>query len=185
MARSVALFAHIVGMLGLFVGLAFEWLSLESISRSAPAAQVAPWVRVLRALPRLVAAAVGLTVVSGLYLAIRVGVVGQGWVRVSLGSMIFMAILGGPIVRSKMRALLGAGADADGPATVPTPQQMASHPLLRASLRARVAVGLAIVYLMILKPDLGASLLLAGAALLTGAASSLPPRRVRPSAVKG
>jgi uncharacterized membrane protein len=167
MVRSLALFAHIVGMLVLFTGLAFEWLSLESIGRSVSPAQVAPWVGVLRALPKFIAAAVGLTVVSGLYLAMRVGVLGLGWVRVSLGSMILMAILGGPVVRSKMRVLLHAGANADG-------QAMASHPLLRASLRTRVVVGLTIVYLMILKPDLAESLLLISAALATGAASSLP-----------
>jgi uncharacterized membrane protein len=174
MVRSVALFAHIVGMLVLFTGLAFEWLSLESIRRSASMAQVAPWVGVLRALPKLIAAAVGLTVGSGLYLAMRVGVLGLGWVRASLGSMILMAILGGPVVRSKMRVLLHSGANADGQAMASPPQRVASHPLLRISLRTRVVVGLTIVYLMILKPDLAESLLLISAALATGAASSLP-----------
>jgi uncharacterized membrane protein len=160
MVRSVALFAHIIGMLVLFVGLAFEWVSLASIRRSATPAQTAPWVGVLRALPQFTIAAVGVTVISGVYLATRVGVLGLGWVRVSFGSMIFMAILGGPVVRSKMRALLHGG--------------VVSHPLLRASIRARVAVALAIVYLMILKPDLSESLLLIGAALATSAASTLP-----------
>jgi uncharacterized membrane protein len=173
MVRSVALFAHIVGMLVLFVGLAFEWVSLHSIRRSATQAQIDPWVGVLRALPKFTVAAVGVTVISGLYLATRVGVLGLGWVGVSFGSMIFMAILGGPVVRSKIRALLHAGADADGHAMA-TPQRVAAHPLLRVSLRTRVAVALAIVYLMILKPDLGGSLLLIGAALATGVASSLP-----------
>jgi hypothetical protein len=174
MVRSVALFAHIIGMLVLFVGLAFEWVSLESIRRSATQAHALPWVGVLRALPKFVVTAVGLTVASGLYLATRVGVLGLGWVQASFGSMIVMAILGGPVVRSKTRALLHAGADAEGQTMAATPQRVASHPLLRASLRTRVAVALAIVYLMILKPDLGASLLLIGAALATGAASSLP-----------
>ena len=174
MVRSVALFAHIVGMLVLFVGLAFEWVSLHSIRRSATPAQVDPWVEVLRALPKFTVAAVGVTVISGLYLATRVGVLGLGWVRVSFGSMIVMAILGGPVVRSKIRALLHAGADTDGQTMAATPQRVAAHPLLRASLRTRVAVALTIVYLMILKPDLGESLLLIGAALATGAASSLP-----------
>jgi uncharacterized membrane protein len=180
MVRSVALFAHIVGMLVLFVGLAFEWAGLESIRRSATPAQVTPWVGVLRALPGFTVAAAGVTLISGLYLATRVGVLGFGWVRVSFGSMIVMAILGGPVVRSKMRALLHAAADADGRVMASTSQRVASHPLLRVSLRTRVAVALAIVYLMILKPDLGASLLLIGAALATGAASSLRRETEKP-----
>jgi hypothetical protein len=81
MFRSVALFAHIVGMLALFVGLAFEWLSLESLQKS-DSAQGSSAIAVLRALPRYMAGAVGLIVVSGIYLAARVGVFDLGWVRV-------------------------------------------------------------------------------------------------------
>jgi uncharacterized membrane protein len=126
------------------------------------------------------AGAVGLILVSGIYLAIRVGVFDLAWVRVSFGSMILMGILGGPVVRPQMRALLRAG---DGRQS--TAGREARHPLLRASLRARLAVGLAIVYLMIGKPDLRESLLVVGGALALGAATSVPQRRVQPSAVKG
>jgi len=171
--RSIALFVHIVAMLGLFVGLALEWLSLESLQRSHPA-QAASAIAVLRALPRYMAGAVGLIFVSGVYLAVRVGVFDLGWVRVSLGSMVVMGILGGPVIRSQMRAVLRAG-DENAQGGVPSSvRRDASHPLLRASLRTRVAVGLAIVYLMIGKPDLGESLLLIGAALAVGAATSVP-----------
>jgi hypothetical protein len=182
MVRSVALFAHIVGMLVLFVGLALEWLSLESLRRSTSLTAASPWVSVLRALPRYMAGAVGVIVVSGIYLAMRVGVFDLGWVRVSFGSMVFMGILGGPVVRSQMRALLHAGDDGGGTSTV---RRQASHPLLRASLRTRVAVGLAIVYLMIGKPDLGESLLLAGSALALGAVTSVPQWRAQLSALDG
>ena len=178
--RSVALFAHIVGMLALFIGLALEWLSLESLQRSTDPVRDSPWVKVLRALPPYMAGAVGLILVSGIYLAMRVGVFDQAWVRVSFGAMVLMGILGGPVVRPQMRAILRAGGD--GRSTV---GREAWHPLLRASLRARAAVGLAIVYLMIGKPELGESLLVVGAALALGAATSVPQRRVQPSAVKG
>jgi hypothetical protein len=87
MFRSVALFAHVIGMLVLFVGLAFEWLSLESLQRSHPT-QAASAIAVLRALPRYIAGGVALIVVSGIYLAARVGVLDLAWVRVSLGSMV-------------------------------------------------------------------------------------------------
>jgi hypothetical protein len=49
--------------------------------------------------------------------------------------------------------------------------------LLRASLRTRAALGLAIVYLMIAKPELGDSLLTIGAALIIGVAISVPRAR--------
>ena len=184
MVRSMVLFMHIVGMLLLFVGLALEWLSLESLRRSTTPIQESPWVTVLRTLPRYMAIAVGLIVVSGIYLAMRVGVFDLGWVRVSLGSMVFMGILGGPIVRSQMRAILHAG-DRDGKGTLPTVRRLASLPLLRASLRTRVAVGLAIIYLMIGKPDLGESLFLIGLALVLGVVTNAPQWRSQLSTIDG
>src|SRR3982074_901460 len=109
MVRSMVLFMNIVGMLLLFVGLALEWLSLESLRRSTTPIQESPWVTVLRTLPRYMAMAVGLIVVSVLYWSTRVGVFDLGGGRVSLVSMVFMGILGGPVVRSQMRAILHAG----------------------------------------------------------------------------
>jgi uncharacterized membrane protein len=178
--RSLALFAHIVGMLVLFIGLALEWLSLESLRRATDQVRDSPWLKVLRALPPYMAGAVGLILVSGIYLARRVGVFDLAWVRVSFASMILMGILGGPVVRPQMRAILRAGGGRQS-----TAGGDALHPVLRASLRARAAVGLAIVYLMIAKPDLGESLLVVGGALVLGAATSVPQWRVQPSAVKG
>jgi uncharacterized membrane protein len=172
MFRSVALFAHVVGMLVLFVGLAFEWLSLESLQRSYPA-PAASAIAVLRALPRYMAGAVALIVVSGVYLAARVGVFDLGWVRVSLGSMVGMGILGGPVIRSQMARVLRTRDD-DRRGMPSSVRIDASHPLLRASLRTRVAVALAIVYLMVGKPDLGESLLIIVAALAVGAVTSVP-----------
>jgi len=127
---------------------------------------------------------VGLIVVSGIYLAARVGVFDFGWVRVSLASMVFMGILGGPVVRSQMRAVLRAGDD-DGQGTSSALRRHASHPLLRASIRTRAAVGLAIIYLMIGKPDLGESLLLIGVAFVLGGVTSVPQWRAHLSALEG
>ena len=183
MIRSVALFAHIVGMVVLFIGLALEWLSLESLRRST-SSQGAPWVGVLRALPRCVAAAVAVIVVSGIYLALRVGVFDFAWVRLSLGAMVFMAILGGPVVRAQMRPILHAGNN-DREKTPAVLRRQAAHPLLRASLCTRVTVALAIIYLMIGKPDLVESLVVMAVALTLAAVTSVPHWGAQPSAVEG
>jgi uncharacterized membrane protein len=182
MIRSVVLFTHIVGMLVLFVGLAVEWLSLQYLQRSTTPAHASPWVSVLRALPRYMAMAVGLILVSGIYLAARVGVFDFGWVRVSFGAMFVMGILGGPAIRTQMRAIRDAADDSrDG--TSAALRRHASHPLLRASLRVRAAVGFAIIYLMVGKPDLGESLLLIAVAVAVGAAMSVPQWRAQSSPV--
>ena len=69
--RSVVLFVHLVGMLVLFGGLGFEWLTLRILRRSATQQQALPWVGVYAPLPRAMGIAVGLILISGIYLAAR------------------------------------------------------------------------------------------------------------------
>jgi uncharacterized membrane protein len=180
--RSAVLFVHLLGMLVLFGGLGLEWLTLRILRRSTTREEALPWVGVYAALPRAIGIAVGLILISGIYLAARAHVYDSGWVRVSFGAMAFMAILGGPVVRSRTRAIRQAGGD-DRDRGSGTLQRHASDPLLRASLFIRVAVALAIVYLMISKPSLNESLLLIGVAFALGAAISVPQRRAQSSAV--
>jgi uncharacterized membrane protein len=184
LVRSVVLFVHIVGMLVLFVGLALEWLSLNSLRERSTSVKGWPWASVLRALPRYIGAAVGLILVSGIYLAARVGGLDSAWVRVSFSAMVFMAILGGPMVRSRMRAILRAGS-AYGEDQAVTLRRQTSDPLLHASLRTRVAMGLAIIYLMVGKPDLVDSVLVVALALGLGVALSVPQLRAQSSIVEG
>ena len=48
------------------------------------------------ALPRLMAIAVGLILLSGIFLAVKLGALGYAWVRVSFASMVLMGLLGWP-----------------------------------------------------------------------------------------
>jgi len=73
MVRSLALFVHIFGMLVLFGGLGLEWLSFRNLRRSTTHEQAHPWVSVFAELPRVIGIAVGLILVSGIYLAVREG----------------------------------------------------------------------------------------------------------------
>ena len=161
--RSIVLFAHIVGMLLLFIALSLEWLSLESSRRSTAPGQTEAWMRLSAALPRVYGVAVGLILASGVYLAARVGVHDFAWVRLSFGGLILVGILSRRSVQSRLRAPW----------------------LLRASLGTRTVLSLAIIYLMIAKPELGDSLLVIGVALAIGAALSMPRRRAVSPAIQG
>ena len=161
MIRSLTLFAHITGMLTLFAGLGLELVALASLGRAAGRDDATPWIRLLRALPRVYGIAFGVILLSGIYLAARVGVHGLAWVRLSFAAMVLMAIAGGLLTRSRMKAITR---DESTEAF----RRYASDPLLRASIRIRVALGLAIVYLMIAKAGASGSLLAIGVALLAG-----------------
>jgi hypothetical protein len=178
------LFAHVVGMLTLFAGLGVEWVSLYGIQRSMTRAEALPWLRSVTILPRIFGAALATIVASGLYLGARVGVLGNEWMRASYGALALMAIVSGPVSRASMRALKHASG-ATGEGSVHTLRAAASSPILRLSLRVRIAFGLAVVFLMIAKPDGGESLLVLASAAALSVIASVSRRRMLSTAVQG
>jgi hypothetical protein len=179
MIRSLTLFVHVVGMVTLFVGLGLEWASLNGLQRSITREHALTWLRLGVMVPRVSGIAVAAIVVSGFYLGARVGVLGNDWMRASYGALLLMAIVGGPVSRSPMRALKRvADVQADGTGAL---RAAAANPILRLSLRVRIAFGLAIVFLMIAKPAADESLLVLALASMVTIATSLT-RRTTPSA---
>jgi hypothetical protein len=109
---------------------------------------------------------------SGIYLARRTGLFEFAWLRLALGLMVLMGILGGRAVRSRVRAIRDAVRQGAG-VGLNSLHRHASHPWLRASLFMRAAMGLAAVYLMIGKPLLSGSLVVTGVAVAVGLTISL------------
>ena len=183
MIRSLVLFTHVVGVLALFMGLGLEWIGLDGIQRSTTRAEALPWLRLIAIVPRVFGTALAAIVVSGFYLGARVGVLGNDWMRASYGALLLMAIVSGPVSRSPMRALKRvADVPTDGTAAL---RAAAANPILRLSLRIRIAFGLAIVFLMIAKPAAGESLLVLVLASMVTIATSLTRQTTPSTAVQG
>ena len=180
MVRSLTLFVHLVGVLGLFVGLGLEWFSLESLRRATSRGEALSWVRVIAALPRVGSIATGLVLASGLYLGARIGALDNAWLRASYAALLLIAVLGGSVTRRGLGALRRL---ADDPAdrALPKLRAAASHPLLIVSLRVRVVIGLAIVFLMIAKPDTTEALLVLATAAVTAIVASVSGRPASPA----
>ncbi len=89
-----------------------------------------------------------LTVLSGFYLGARLGVLSDDWMRASYGGIVVMMAAGLMARQSDTRR--------------------------RIALRARGVFGLAVVFLMISKPDAVASLVVLGLALGVSALVALP-----------
>ena len=87
--RSLVLFVHITGVLTMCAGLALEAYGAEAAGKPVP---------------RLFGPAAPLTVLSGLYLGARVGVLGNDWIRASYGGIVAM------ICRRHTRASVGGTA---------------------------------------------------------------------------
>ena len=168
--RSIALFAHLVGMLALFAGLVIEWLCVERLRAPDEPGPPMFTVRVLERLPRVTGIAVALILLSGIPLAARIGVFRTAFVGVSFVGMVLMAALGGVALRPLLRAVKERRRTGADPVT--ELRQLASRPFLRASLWIRVWIALAIVYLMIAKPNLLESTIIAIVGLVAGAVAT-------------
>jgi hypothetical protein len=155
--RSLVLFAHVAAVLALFIGLAFEWLSLASLRQANTAEQARPWIKLHGVVPRLYGLASPVLLLSGIYMA-RGGLFNSAWVRVPFALLILIGIVGGPAIRSQVRAMREATGN----------WRQAVHPRLFRSLFMRAAMALAAVYVMIGKPQLTASLLVAALAIAAG-----------------
>jgi hypothetical protein len=172
--RSIALFAHVLGMLALFVALAVEWLSVELLRTVDQVGPSAFATTLLRQLPRITGVAVALILFSGIDLAVQFGLLRSPWVGVSFAAMVLMAGIGGAALRPLLRTIRSSS-DANG-----TLARQASNTSLRVSFRARVGVALGIVYLMVAKPDLLESALIVTLALAVGAIGGIVPARSSP-----
>jgi hypothetical protein len=148
--RSILLFAHLVGMLALFAGLAIEWLCVERLSapdepgpftihgkgsRAITARDGSRWRR---------DSPVGDTVGA------QIGVLRAAFVGMSFAGLVLMTALGGIALRPLLRAVKERRrTDAEA---VTELRQLASRSFLRTSLQIRVLIALTIVYLMVAKP---------------------------------
>jgi hypothetical protein len=104
--------------------------------------------------------------------------------RASYAALLLMAIVSGPIARPRLRALRRAAEDPSDRA-LSALRAAASDAGLRASLRVRLVFGLAVVYLMIGKPDASDSLLVMGLAAVLAIVASVPKRLARSVPVEG
>jgi hypothetical protein len=182
MVRSLVLFAHVVGVLVLFTGLIFEWVGWNQVQRSTARGEALAFIRVNIALQRVYGIALLTILASGFYLGRRVGVLGNDWMLASYGGLVLIA-LSGAVARPRVRRLREVLDDASDRA-FSTLRLSAHDTALRVSLHTRVALVLALVFLMIGKPELANAVGVIGLGLASALVTSLTKSRVASAAVR-
>jgi hypothetical protein len=169
--NSVVLYLHIVGVLGFFVALGVEWIGLRQVRIALIFEQVHAWMSIFKGMRRLGFVSMGTAVVTGIYLMVTdTGLV--PYVYISILALILVMLLSIVITGPRMAALGHAMAIGKGTLTS-TFYSLANHPLLIVSIQIRIAIALGIVFLKITKPELAASLLAMGVAIVLGLASTV------------
>lgn len=189
---TVALFAHIVGVLTLFITMALQWLITLRLRGARSIAQVREWIGLTKGVNRLVPVSGVLILGAGIYMTAIAWSMLTTWVDVSLGAMGIMMIFSMGVVGRRLKAIERATAEAtqaregsqDTPAsitdTLPAAlQARLDDRALWVSMQMTVAVALGIVFLMTTKPGLTFSLVVVVVSIALGAAVGATTARRR------
>ena len=168
---SIVLYLHIVGALLLFVAMGIEFMTVSRLRSAATAEQAREWLSVLGSMRVIGPVALVTILVPGLYMA-ATSAGWQAWNILALVAMVVMAALGAASNAARMPAI----GRSVGPLRGQVPPEVRARlrdPIVWSSILIRIGIGLGIVLLMTLKPDVVGAIVALAAFAVAGAAVAL------------
>ncbi len=171
---SLALFAHIVGVLGLFIAIGLVWISILRLQRAQTIAQVRERISLASVQERLLPTASLLILLAGIYMTITTWGWKTPWIDVSLAALVVMGTLGGAVINRRLKAMRIASSTAEAPAgSIPAElRRQITDPVLWIAVQTNGFTGLGVVFLMTTKSDLVGSLITLAVSLVLGVVSA-------------
>lgn len=176
---TLALFAHILGVLGVFVGIALDWATILRLRRAQTVALAREVTGLVGFQTRLIQISALLLLVAGIYMTVTAWDKGTAWILFSLVALIVMGALSGGIHGRRLAAIRKAAAGASDGMIPSELQRRMADPVLLISVQTAVMVGLGAVFLMTTKPDWLGSLIALAVAVVLGVLSAQLWRRPR------
>lgn len=167
---TLALFAHLLGILGMFVGMGLQWTITLRLRRAQTLAQVREWSSLVSGVGKLGAISGVVVLAAGIYLVVARWNFSMPWIVVSLAALMLMLALGVGVMARRLNGIRRAAATSDASSdSMPLDlQRRIRHPLLWIAAQLTGSIALGIVFLMTVKPDMGVSLLALAVALAFG-----------------
>jgi hypothetical protein len=147
---GIVVFLHIVGALGLFVGIGLELVSLARLREVSTTNQARDWLGVLSSLRRFDGPSGLLILATGIFMMVARWQ-HQPWIGLAIIGMVLMAALSIAVTSRRARALKSAVPSSDGMISTGLGARL-SDPVMRAAATIRAATALGIVFEMALKP---------------------------------
>jgi hypothetical protein len=183
-ALTLAVFFHLLGMVGLFVGYGLEWAASSLLRRSTTAEQARAWLRIYKLSLPISGPGLLLLIVSGGYLASVTGGMKHGWISGALFAILFALGIGFVFILPRVRTLRAALPEGNTPLSESGLARV-QHPMILTLIRIRFMLALGIVYLMIAKPEsLATSLFILLGAIVVGMLCAASAWFSTPSAVR-
>lgn len=184
MFYTVALFAHILGVLGLFLAMGLELTCMLRLRRAQSVEQFREWTSLSRLLDRVFPITTLLLLAGGVSMVIISWGWTTGWIDVSLVVVVLASVLGPTVNGRRLGAIHAEAASAPvGPAPTTLTDKI-QDPVLWSSVLAMVASAIGVVVLMTFKPGWVGALVIIVVAILVGliAGFSLGQPRQAPAA---
>jgi hypothetical protein len=162
----IVLFFHITGALGIFTGLGLEWFIVHNFKRVTTYSQALQWTDSFRLLPAIFSISSMLILASGIYMWAETWG-DTAWIIAGFWLFLFLAVFGSVIVGKKVRSIAEA-LKSESEKLSDSILVKIKSPVITQSLKIRTALALSIVFLMTIKPDWTVTLIVVGAALITG-----------------
>lgn len=175
---NLALFFHVTGDIGIFIGLGIWLFSLVAFRRAANVAQVRAIAGLIQTARPVSIISALLTIATGLYMALTVWGWRTGWALVALTSiMVLLPPLVAALIEPRMHAIIAQAQTSPDGALPESLAQRIQDPVLGTAVQTMTAIVLGIVFLMTTKPSLAGSIVVIAVALVLGLASGLPLAR--------
>lgn len=165
---AFALYAHIIGAIGTFIGVSVWLFAAEALRRAQRVEQVRTLTSLIQPSGVIAIASILVLGIAGFYMALTAWGEHATWIIVATISFVLLAPFGAFVIDPRLRALARAAAAApDGP--LPAAVAARTHdPLVSIGLYLYLGVLLGIVFLMTTKPPLATSILAMVVAAMLG-----------------
>jgi hypothetical protein len=166
-----ALLLHIVGALGVFVGLGLQWLAVGRMRGAMTRTELSTWMSVMTT-PRVIAPVSMLTLlITGLYMAVTQWRM-DSWPGAGLLGLIVLALVGA-LMTGRTMIQLGRMLESEQETLAPRVRSLLAELTLPLALWIQTGLALGIVTVMVLKPDFVTSIaILAIGAVIGGLIAS-------------
>jgi uncharacterized membrane protein len=180
---TLALFAHLIGVLTLFIGTALQWLITLRLRRAQTVTQVREWSSLVGGVGRLGPVSGVLVIGAGIYMMVTTWSLTTPWIMVSLGAMALMMVFGMVISARQLRAIRRAATTSEAPTDSISPElrRQTHNPVLWVSTQLAASTALGIVFMMTIKPNLGGSIWTLVAALALGTIVGIASAKPHPT----
>ena len=155
---NLALFIHLVGVVGMFAGVALAAGGLLVAQRSRETAVVRSWMSIAAVADKTIALTALVVLGSAIYMVNRLWDWDDGWIVVSLVVFAIQFVLGPTVDGRRMDAIRKLSVESpDGPVAVALTAKL-NDPILNTSMRTMTLVMFGVIYIMVMRPGLGDSI---------------------------